>query len=473
MSSEYNQIQSFPKNLSFNLAKINGSLIRQRIRVDADKSSYNGQEIIRINLPVGRMIDMRSVCLYAKATTTGTGTTVCHPHLPRGGLNSLIEQLQITCNGRILQSTSQYNYIWNILADVSGYYSQEQAAKRITELFDPSIRATNLVGEANPVITNTINDVSADVYNLAVNQWLGFFSQNSCSTLNTNDLGTVQVSITLAPNSCLWYGKTQGNSTDSTANSYKLEEVRLAMDCITFTNSTYFELVKTQLEGEGLNIAYYEYTPLIGNSVAKSTGGITFSGQINCSSLDQVIATFRPTTYDTPTKLYLANGITQTGAVNLTDTNFNKVLADLETNSDGFTFNNSVYYVRDGGGYDGSSFFINSQPFTQNASPVECINGVLQAMNYTNLDVGSGSFHPGVVSTGHFFNHYFCDILSLENESADGSFWISGLSSQGGTINISYNCRFKTRTNTVYPYLICRTTKTLNIKIGRMLDLLE
>ena len=193
MSSEYNQIQSFPKNLSYNLAKLSGSVLRQRLRIDADKSTYNAQEVIRINLPIGRMIDLRTITLYAKASTSATGTVNCHPHLPRGGLNSLIEQLQITANGRILQSTSQYNYIWNILADVCGYYSQEQSSKRITELFDPSIRSTNPVGEGNPTITNTINDTTADSYYLTANTFLGFFSQNSVSVINTNDFGNIQI----------------------------------------------------------------------------------------------------------------------------------------------------------------------------------------------------------------------------------------------------------------------------------------
>ena len=474
MSAEYNQIGRFPKNLSYNLAKLNSSILKQKIKVETDKFSYGPNEILKVNLPIGRMIDTRSMCLYAKTTSSATGSTgACQPHLPRGGLNSLFEQFQVTCNGKVLQSTQYYNYIWNCLADVSGYYSQEQVSKRVTELFDPSITYTNAVGEANPVITNNINNITAgDTYYLCANSFLGFFN-GSVSTINTNDFGNIQISITLAPETCMWFAKTQGNSASSTGNTYKLEEVRLCLDTITFTNSTYYELVKTQLEGGGLNIGYYDYLAQTGNSVSKSATGITFTSQINCSSLDQVIATFRPETYATIDKLYLANGINETGAVNLTDTCLSKILADPETNGAGYTFNNSAYFVRDGGGFDGSSWYINSQPFTQNASAVEVINNNLQALNYGNLDIASGGFHSGVLTTGHFFNHYFVDILSLENESGDNNWWVSGLSSNGGTIQIQYQAKFKTKTNKVIPYLICRVSKILNVKMGRLLDLME
>ena len=118
MSAEFSQIPSFPKNLAYNLKKLEGSIIKQKLKINADNSSYSAGNIIRMNIPVGRMIDTRSVVVYAKGTTT-----VAKTHFPRGGLHSLIEQLQITANGRNLQTTNNYNYIWNTLADLEGYSS--------------------------------------------------------------------------------------------------------------------------------------------------------------------------------------------------------------------------------------------------------------------------------------------------------------------------------------------------------------
>jgi len=94
------QIPNFPKNLAYNLKKLSGSVIKQKLRISSDKSSYTANEIVRVNFPIGRMLDLRSVVLAAKCSTTfGTSTTMTGTvgnKFPRLGLNSLIEQLQIT-----------------------------------------------------------------------------------------------------------------------------------------------------------------------------------------------------------------------------------------------------------------------------------------------------------------------------------------------------------------------------------------
>lgn len=455
------QISGFPKNLAYNLKKLQGSIVKSRIRVQSDKSSYSANERIMFNFPIGRMIDSRSVMMFAKCTTNTNGN-----YFPRGGLNSLIENLQITANGRVLQSTQYYNYIWNILADLTGYFSQEQASKRIYENFDPSLVHTNTQGEGAPTIANKVivNNATESLY-LAVSNWLGFLS-SSAPTWNTNDLGQVQMIITMAPNGCLWVGNTSGTS--ATGGTYKVEEVTLCMDCITFTNSLYYSLVESQLKGNGLNIAYNDYLVSVGSLVAKSTTGITHNAQFSTNSLDQVIATFRPTGYDTIGNLLLSTG----GSSSLT---YPETLANPATNEGAIGgFNNSKYFQRDGGGIDYSTWYINSQPMTNSSTPVEIFNNTLASLDYLNLDVGSGGPHAGVLSSTGFYNkYYFADILSLENVSGDGNNWVSGLGGNGGVIQIQYNARFKTLTDNVYPIIIGKVSKILNIKIGRNLDLME
>ena len=111
----------FPKNLAFNLKVLKNALVKQKISINSDKSEYKPNERVMINFPIGRKIDARSIVATAKCKA-GTGC-----HFPRGGLNSLIENLQITCNSRVIQSSQAYNYTWNCLADCSGYFSPEQA----------------------------------------------------------------------------------------------------------------------------------------------------------------------------------------------------------------------------------------------------------------------------------------------------------------------------------------------------------
>ena len=55
----------------------------------------------------------------------------------------------------------------------------------------------------------------------------------------------------------------------------------------------------------------------------------------------------------------------------------------------------------------------------------------------------------------------------------DNNWWVSGIGGNGGTIQISVNTKFKDNTDTVFPVIICRVSKVLNIKMGRALDIME
>lgn len=461
------QITGFPKNLAYNLKRLQGSIIKQKIVINSDRSSYAPNDRCMFNFPIGRMIDSRSIVLTAKCTA-GTGN-----HFPRGGLNSLIENLQITANSRVVQSTQAYNYIWNALADISGYFSQEQAPKRLYENFDPSIKHDSVDGVAAPAISNAVVlNTGTDTYYFCVNNWLGFLN-SSAPTWDTNNLGQVQLIITFAPNTCMWLGTTvEATPVKAAVANYTIEEVNLNMDTVTFTNSLYYDLIKTQLEGDGLNIAYNDYLLSTGNSFTKSsTATLTQTAQFSTNSLDAVIATFRPTTFNTANSLLINKDLTTGSQVSYPEVIANPVAND--GNHGGF--NNSVYFQRAGGGIKTSSWYINSQPFTVNSSPIQIFNNTLQSLDYGNLDIASGGIHAGALTSGFYNKNYFVDILSLENLSGDNNNWVSGLGGNGGIIQVQYNATFSgaSTESTVFPYIIGRVSKIMNIKIGRNIDIME
>jgi hypothetical protein len=465
------QISGFPKNLAYNLRKLQGSIIKQKIVVNSDKSSYISNERAMFNIPIGRMIDSRSIVGTGKCKA-GTGN-----HFPRGGLNSLIENLQITANSRVIQSTQCYNYIWNALADVSGYFSPEQAGKRLYENFDPSIQHTNVDGIASPVITNNATVVSGNEERyFCINSWLGFLN-SSAPTWDTNNLGQVQLIITFAPNSVMWTGAdTPGTAV--TASDYTVSEFNLSMDCITFTNSLYYDLVKSQLEGGGLNIAYNDYLYSIGRLETKSTSLFTHTAQFSTNSLDSVIGTFRHKNYNTIGPLLIGDAIYSSTLASIKGGTqiSHQILANPIANEGNHgIFNNSVYFQRCGGGIDSSSWYINSQPMTNNSTAIQIFNNTLQALDYGNLDIASGGFHQGALTNGFYNKNYFVDILSLENLSGDNNNWVSGLGGNGGVIQVQYNFKFAGASveNEVYPIIIAKVSKIMNIKIGRNIDIME
>jgi hypothetical protein len=464
------QISGFPKNLAYNLKRLSGSVIKSKILLSSDKSEYAPNERIMFNFPIGRMIDTRSIVLTAKCETLTNGN-----YFPRGGLNSLIENLQITANSRVIQSTQNYNYIWNMLADISGYFSPEQASKRIYENFDPSITHTNVNGEgviATSIATTTTASTSS--YYFCVNNWLGFLS-SSAPTLNTNDLGQIQLVITLAPNSCLWLAATNAPGTGASVGNYKVSDIQLSMDTITFTNSLYYDLVKEKLSAEGLNIAYNDYLVSVGSSVAKSTSGITHVAQFATNSLDAVYATFRTALWNTANVLVLGNATIAETASTMggSSTSYPEIMGNPLSNEGSHGgYNNSRYFIRSGAGISASSWYINSQPFTINSSPIQIFNNTLQTLDYANLDIASGGLHAGAITTGVYNRYYFVDALSLENLSGDNNNWVSGLGGNGGVIQIQYNARFST-TDSVFPIIIGKVSKIMNVKIGRNIDIME
>lgn len=466
------QIQGFPKNLAYNLKRLQGSIIKQKISINSDRSSYKPNDRCMINFPIGRMLDSRSIVATAKCKA-GTGN-----HFPRGGLNSLIENLQITANSRVIQSTQCYNYIWNALADVSGYFSPEQAGKRMYENFDPSIAHTGDTGDIAPVITNNCRIIAGNETKFfCVNNWLGFLN-SSASVWDTNNLGQVQLIITFAPNTAMWTGSDAAGATTPAASDYEISEFVLSMDTITFTNSLYYDLIKSQLEGGGLNIAYNDYLYSIGKLETKSTSLFTHTAQFSTNSLDAVIATFRHENYNIIGPLLIGNATYSATLTSILGST--KFLAEIradpatnEANHGGF--NNSVYFQRCGGGIESSSWYINSQPMTNNSIPIQIFNNTLQALDYANLDIASGGLHEGALTTGFYNKNYFVDILSLENLSGDNNNWVSGLGGNGGIIQVQYNFKFSAASveTKVYPVIIAKVSKVMNIKIGRNIDIME
>jgi len=466
------QISGFPKNLAYNLRKLQGAIIKSRINISSDKSEYKPNERVMINFPVGRMIDSRSI------TATARCKAVTGNHFPRGGLNSLIENLQITANSRVIQSTQAYNYIWNCLADVSGYYSPEQAGKRLYENFDPSIFHTQTTGVASPAITNNSanHNLTAEDYYFCVNSWLGFLN-SSAPTWDTNNLGQVQLIITLAPNTALWTAAAAAGNAVA-ASDYTVSDFNLSMDTITFTNSLYYDLVKSQLEGEGLNIAYNDYLYSIGRLETKSTSQFTHTAQFSTNSLDALIGTFRHENYNTIGPLLISDATysaTLASIVGATKVSYQVIADPIANEGNHGMFNNSVYFQRCGGAIDSSSWYINSQPLTVNSTPIQIFNNTLQALDYANLDIASGGFHQGALTTGFYNKYYFVDILSLENLSGDNNNWVSGLGGNGGVISANYNFKFSAASveTKVFPVIIAKVSKIMNIKIGRNIDIME
>ena len=108
----------------------------------------------------------------------------------------------------------------------------------------------------------------------------------------------------------------------------------------------------------------------------------------------------------------------------------------LDTPNQGGAFNQSYHFHRAGNDLKRSQWTINSNAIDNYAlTPLKIFNKDLN-MGYNNIDVGSSSLHPGVLSIYHWLNKHFIDICDLTNLSGDCNFWVAGLKSAGSSVNI-------------------------------------
>lgn len=204
---------------------------------------------------------------------------------------------------------------------------------------------------------------------------------------------------------------------------------------------------------------------------------------INSASLDQLIACYRRSDYNSlkPLVLFGANSVgsgeVKTFAEVLADPRFSgssaSALAVTQNAGVGDAFNSSVAFVSAANDLTSTMWSVNSIQIDPYAlTPIEIYNKGLQYTGFQNIDLGSSGIHPGCLSLAHFQKYYFIDICSLENVSGDNQFWVSGLDGRQGGINIQYTATFNSENaSSIYPYIFCRSTKVLSIKAGRQLEI--
>ena len=189
-----------------------------------------------------------------------------------------------------------------------------------------------------------------------INNWLGFISSVRTPVLDLNDLGDTFIEIRLAPATILWAG---GAGTGVAGANYSLSNIRFTISKIVFNSPDYYNMKASKLLGDGLTVAYQTYINNRGSSVAKGSS-VSYTVNINSTSLDQVIGTFLDKDYNTIKPLQLGGaGVDATG-----QTFYGALVAPVNdantVATTGDIFNNSVYFKRNALGITGSSFEINN-----------------------------------------------------------------------------------------------------------------
>ena len=472
-------VTGFPKNLAYTLKQLS-NFTKQTVKVIPDRVNPSFGEVSRFKLPASAMIDFRTISIFADVSlynNVGNAAANYCLHLPRNTA-SLIQQITITCNGVQLCNINDYNLLYNTLYDIEGADSS-QTSKRFLENSDPSVfyyqgaaaAANSSIGCVNAQNGNTANNLE-NGRPIVINNFLGFIGSMSTPVLDLNDTGDIYIEIRWASPSVCWATtNAAAPAAFNTTTGCQFNNLRLTCSKINFESSEYYDLKAQKLLDDGLLVGYYDYWTSRGTSGAKSAG-VNMNFNVATNSLDQCIATFQKSDYNTIQNLVLKGSADQANLIT-----FNKYLADQVTNANagntiGDGFNQSYYFMRAGVDIATSQWSINStniDPYP--LPPSEIWNQNLIAIGNANIDFGTSGVHAGCVSLWTFLKYYFCHILSLENLSGDGQMWRSGLSGNGSTVNINYAATFSgTNTENISPVIFCRSTKVLTIRDGHIIS---
>jgi hypothetical protein len=469
----YEQISSdLPRQFYYNLRKLSGSFSKQQIKIMSDRDKCLPNDIATFRLPIGSVLNMQSLQLHGKITSTGTNQTI----MPKYS-SSLIKRMSVSVNNVTAQIIQDYNLVYNVYADTNyGNFT-----KRFGEFFDTTTRFTEAAAtDANPVQLTAANLLVTGTAHLSnerfvINHFLGLLSGGSTSVWSTDLMGEIVVSIQWAEVGVLC-GTAKSSAVTYTDNSYEISGMYMLVESYSFSSDEYYN----KLNEADKMIGFSDYIVNRFPATTKASG-ISVQTYISASSLDCCIGTALTADGITSTvKPMVGYTVNDTGS---TVSNIYKYLADpvASTGNTGSTrtsrygdgYFSTLNLLRDLQYIRTSVFSINNRQI--NFAPLDQLeihNQNLLALGYENQDLSANGFNPACISLKHFFKYYaacFQD-LSLLNPAV---FYLSGLNTQGASCAINWTATFETgSTQQIFPILITKLSRVLEVGAGRQVSVI-
>ena len=494
------EFATFPKNLAYNIKTLAG-FSKTCVKLTPDRTAVKHGESFRCKLPSNTLIDLRTLCLYAKGTCEVTSGEAVH--FPRN-TSSLIKTLSVYVNGTLIERIDNYNILYNKLYDLE--CGVDQVSKRYLEISDPSVAysVANDTTNASPnILTSSATATSTTGRKLCVNNWLGFISSASCPCVDSNDFGVMEIEIELANESVLWASAhaTAGTAPAPVGAKWKLDDVHFTISKIVFNDPLYYNMKASKLLSSGLQIAYQTYVASKGSVVTKSS--VSVNATINTTSLDQLICCYGPAVPSIqPLRLFGANNANDSLNFAQVLSGYNGLTDNITTasagagsgagtpaklqriggqtgantnehdNTAGDAFNQSIFFKSDATGLGTSSIEINNTPLApQPLEDYEVFNETLIALGNNNLDMSVG-VHQGMRSLSDFLKYYFAHIVSLENISKNDDFYKSGLDGKSSALNIVWKQSYPTTGGNVVPYIFAKCTRIMQVNEGNSISII-
>lgn len=407
---------SYPKSMQMAVSRLAGySKNAVKMRPMSQDSAKAG-DVVVFELPTNTVVDLRTFSILCLGNV-GTGTVEGAGNFARfpKHVESLIESVQVEINGTLIDTGFlRYNQLHKIYMD---YFTGTDKTSTLRNLMQ---------------LGTTSNTVGRDTdLKLCFNTFLGFLSAK-CPVIDTSILGQVRVLVRLAPNEVLIRGGTAASL------AYTLSNLFATIDVISINDGMYYDMIQQRLAEAPIEILFDRYYVF---ENGRTSGGQTTRWAVSTQSLDWVVATLQPNTAKTSPSAWdsvtaTSEYFTRTGT-NIVDSVFN--------------FNNVQYP--------------NYIPRNDDGS-ILC--ETLQNLNVLSDLLGGGD--TGLDSYSDWESDYWCHVHRFNhlNDAGDDNRLISGLNTLGANAQ-GYWTTTGTATD-VWPIVFCKTSATLAIGAGRMLE---
>jgi len=460
---------SLPQEFFYNLSKLQGSMSKNLLKVTADRTTASPGNITNFRLPIGSLIDLRSLSVWWKTKLSGT-----NPTIPGRYSSSFIKRISISANNVVIQQIEDYNLLYNIMAD----HTNKSHTKGLAgEFLDNTIIWSEstptgsdqvAISGANSLLAATANQTAIPMH---VNNFLGVLGSSSTPIVPTDRFGEIVISIQWDQPYAMLGGTAEASAATYSNNSYELSDLYLSVEALSFSDDSYY----TSIGSKDLQYYFNDYIVTRFAECTKTTG-INVTTYLNANSLDWVGCTaIRNQTAPSTMVGYGGNGDGATANV----VNVYKYLSDPVTyvNNNGSSpvsgdgFFNTEYFVRDLQGIDSVQFSINNKSLNYAAlNKYETFQNNLCALGYEGVDASKNSLIDTCVSIFHYFKYYGMAMQSLELVDKD-QFYISGLSSAGSSCAVNASIKFAGNASyNITPILIAKMSKVLHCKAGRMIS---
>tara|TARA_R110000772_G_scaffold25305_1_gene66121 strand:+ start:1583 stop:2974 length:1392 start_codon:yes stop_codon:yes gene_type:complete len=281
-----------PENVDFG-AEVLSNYSRNTFRIEPNSStSATAGRVIQITLPENSVLDMKSLRMFMKVTTTKGVATGPHDVLALlpANIEGLISSIEVYVNGvQVAQGSNEYNTICKVVK--LGAYNQDAQLSSGT-LVNHSRMVASLSGVTTPAdaveifgATQSGNGENGDV---CIDNWCNFLGTTATRFIPTDVLGSITIKITLASDAVL-SGAILGKDTeDPSLNSmvsnpsYKIENPYFTIDSCVLPEA-YNELLRRRLmQDEFLPLNYTEYYTFINSGITGSSYSNRFALSSGC-----------------------------------------------------------------------------------------------------------------------------------------------------------------------------------------------